>query len=1070
MPFSLLKTERCAEEMRSVSKGRFGYAEPEWCAHIRNALRCVRIGKIALVAVMICAALSTLATDLEDFYFRHDFSSGAVEASFGASSTLTKDPLTGYAAVSVAGQDGVGTAVHPGNPWGNCFGSDNESSYINSDWSVAASVRCAPVEGGVVFCIGGLSSASGGRKLVALCSSATDGKLYLKVLKRNGNTRSVEGNVEATVAGTLNGYHAVVLAYKAAGTGKGELTLYFDGAEAAVLEATTSTPFGNGFQYASLLSSNDSQHSVVGCAKTVGNTALAFQDVRVFRSALTAEDAAAYAALYPATLPSFTENIDAYAYVQSYGVNGVDTGVYMTDTDKFTADFEFTDVSYKQWLFGAGRNDHNQAHGIYLNTNKELSWTNRGEWWYCWWPGSTIKGTTILDTRLRVTINPSLKASVLYYDSRQTRESNASGNTATKTGPSDVPTYLFRGSGTIMDNIGQASRAKIYSFEVDATASATVPRAFLAPAQDANGAAGFIDVVAGTFHGECMDSPASALSFTPGIGQASDYRYRSGKFYSRIYAVSSDPEKGLVKFEGGEAAGTNAQFTARGKTTKIIAVLPEGGTPQVQWSGDTWAITGGTIYDSEITVKSDIAIRLVATIYKEAPVWKNNDGTGSLDNAENWTRTPEDGESVVLELSGDTAVTCAEAKTFGKITVTGAYSADFSGAATVSCLSAELDSVTNLVTGGKLNFTAINLPAACTMTMTGTEGLGDGGLTGSGTLIIDAGAGNTYTMSKGNSGFTGEVVVKSGTARFGDVMSFGPPGRTASIRVKSGATLDEGPGIKYYPNVIVSLSRAILEDGAVLQANEGYQKAGAENDLQYSVLSSLFLEGDATVDTSFGIVTLATRFHYLDIAINLGEHTLTVSGDKTFGVSRATISGTGTIDIQEGATVVSTQNINSDSTTTCAAGTIRIREGGKWHLAYYYNNHNAHLSVKNLVLDGTVTRDRDAFTLTVTGSITGNGTMSMLTMGTGAVFKPTGTGYLTIAESLSGTMTIDPSGLDLSGGRAIPLFKTGTAEMLPAANEIVFAPGFDKHGWRLRKTRDGLGYDLARTGFAIRVR
>ena len=1068
MPFSLLKTERCAEEMRSVSKGRFDYAEPEWCAHIRNALRCVRIGKIALVAVMICAALSALATDLEDFYFRHDFSSGAVEASFGASSTLKKDPLTGYAAQSVYGQDGAGTAVHPGNPWVNCFGSDNESSYINSDWSVAASVRCAPVEGGVVFCIGGLSTASGGRKLVALCSSATDGKLYLKVLKRNGNTRSVEGNVEATVAGTLNGYHAVVLVYKAAGTGKGELTLYFDGAQAAVLEATTSTPFGNGFQYASLLSSNDSQHSVAGCAKTVGNTALAFQDVRVFLCTLTAEDAAAYAALYPATLPEFS-SLDACAYVRSYGANGVDTGVYMTDTDKFTADFAFTDVSYKQWLCGAGRNDHNQAHGIYLNTNKELSWTNRGEWWYCWWPGSTIKGTAILDTRLRVTINPSLKASVLYYDSRQTRESNASGNTATATGPSDVPTYLFRGSGTIMDNTGQASSAKIYSFEVDATASATVPRAFFAPAQDANGAAGFIDVVAGTFHGECMGSPENALSFTPGIGQASDYRYRSGKFYSRIYAVSSDPEKGLVKFEGGEAAGTNAQFTARGKTAKIIAVLPEGGTPQVQWSGDTWAITGGTIYDSEITVKSDIAIRLVATIYKEAPVWKNNDGTGSLDNAGNWTRTPEDGESVVLELFGDTAVTCAEAKTFGKITVTGAYSADFSGAATVSCLSVELDSVTNLVTGGKLNFAAINLPAACTMTMTGAEGLGDGGLTGSGTLIIDPGAGNTYTMSKGNSGFTGEVVVKSGTARFGDVMSFGPPGRTASIRVKSGATLDEGTAIKYWPSVSIALSKAILEEGAVLQANEGYTGDTAEA-LQSSVLTTLDLEGDATVDTSHGTVTLAQRYHYNPVFINLGEHTLAVSGDKTFSVSRATISGTGTIDILQGATVMSTQSYYGNNSTTIADGTLRIREGGKWHLAYYFNNGIAHLSVKDLVLDGSVTREKDTFTLTVTGSITGNGTTSMLKMGAGAVFKPTGTGYLTITESLSGTMTIDPSGLDLSGGRAIPLFKTGRAEMLPAANEIVFAPGFDKHGWRLRKTRDGLGYDLARTGFAIRVR
>ena len=49
-------------------------------------------------------------------------------------------------------------------------------------------------------------------------------------------------------------------------------------------------------------------------------------------------------------------------------------------------------------------------------------------------------------------------------------------------------------------------------------------------------------------------------------------------------------------------------------------------------------------------------------------------------------------------------------------------------------------------------------------------------------------------------------------------------------------------------------------------------------------------------------------------------------------------------------------------------------------------------------------------------------------------------------------------------------FKTGTAAMLPAENEIVFAAGVDKGGWKLRKTADGLGYDLARAGFTIMIR
>ncbi len=1060
MSFKLLKTVGCAEEMRSVSKGRFGCAEPDWCTSIRDALRCVRIGKIALAAAVLCVAMvpsPSLATDLEDYYLRHDFSSGARETSYGPNSSATKD-IGSATATAVYGPDGAGTAVHPGNAWNDIFGSNNASSLVNSDWSVAASVRCAPVEGGVVFSLGRMNS---DLKEVVLCSSSTNGKLCLKVLKRNGSSRTVESSTEATVSDTQDGYHAFVLVYKATATGQGTFTLYFDGTQVATVEATSSTPFGNGFQYSTLLSTTPSDYPNLGCANVSGNTALAFQDMRIFTSALTAEDAAAYAALYPTALPAFTENLDQYAYVQSYGANGVDTGLYMTDTDKFTADFAFTDVSYKSWLLGAGKNANNQTHAIYLNGSKQLAWTNRGEWWWSTWPSAKIAGTSILDTRLRVTVNPGLTASVVYYDSRETKSSDATSKTATSTGPSIVTTHLFRGNGALMDNNEQACKAKLYSFEVDASATAITPRAFFAPAQDANGAAGFTNVVAGTFHGESMGSPASALAFSSGIGQASDYRYRSGKFYARIYAISADASKGLVKFEGGEAAGTNAQFTARGRTAKISAVLPSGGVPQVQWSGDTWAITDGTIYDSTITVKSDTAIRLVATV-SEAPVWTNNDGTGSLDSAENWTRMPESGADAVLVLSGDTAITSTEAKTFGKMTITGAYSADFSGAETVTLSGIELIGVTNLVTGGKMQFPAINIPSGCTVTITGAEGIGHGGLTGVGTLVIDPGADNTYTMSMNNTGYTGAVIVKSGVVKFGDYQSFGPRGRNAFIRVGTGAVLDENAKTEY-PNYGESLSKAILEEGAELRSNPGYGQ------LQYSALTTLNLEGNATIDTSYGNVTISERWNDHAVKLDLNAYTLTVKGNNKFGVSYCTISGTGTLDIQSGATVESTHDYdNVTVSTTCADGTIHIREGGKWNLANYQDK-VSRLSVKNLILEGVVTRAVNTYTLTVTGSITGNGTTPMLKMDTGAVFKPTGTGYLAITESLSGTMTIDLSGLELPAG-SIPLFKVGSAAMLPAENEIAFAAGFDTKGWRLRKTSDGLGYDLARVGFTILIR
>ena len=1061
MPFKLLKTVGCAEEMRSVSKGRFGCAEPDWRASIRDALRRVCIGKTALVAAAICAVSSALATDLEDYYLRHDFSGGARETSYGASSTLEEDPIGLATATAVYGQDGAGTAVHPGSAWGQAFGSNDAESLLNSDWSVAASVRAAPVEGGVIFSLGRLNSVDGGVKAVALCSSSTNGKLYLKVLSRNGSARLVESSTEATVADTQNDYHAVVLVYKATATGQGTFTLYFDGAPAATVDATSSMPFGNSFQYSSLLSTGTSEP--LGCF-SVDNTALAFQDMRVFTSALTAADAADYAALYPATLPGFS-NLDQYAYVQSYGANAVNPG-YLVKTDTtFAVDFQYTETNAQDRIFGcyssytSNISNDGLSSGLYVNGKGQFAfakfskYVSGGTW-------MTFAGQLVGDTQRRIfsTVDDSeskTTGTLSLYD----RSDAKSGVTTADHGTdASKPIYLFANNKNGDANYN--SKARIYSF--GASEGAADPVIFLAPAEE-NDAAGFRDIVSGAFYGDIVDSPSQALTYQSGIGQASDYRYRSGKFYARIYAVSADVSKGLVKFEGGEAAGTNAQFTARGKTAKISAALPSGGTPTVvQWSGDTWAITEGTVNDATITVKSDTAIRLVATIVP-MPEWMNNDGTGSLDSAENWTRMPGSGEDAVLVLSADTAITCAEAKTFGKLTIKGAYSADFSGAETVTLSGVELIGVTNLVTGGKLLFPAINIPSGCTVTITGAEGLADGGLTGTGTLVVDPGAGNTFTMSKENNSFTGEAVIKSGVVRLGNATSFGPLNRANSIRVKGGATLDEGDAAS--STYQTEKNKVILEEGA------SFVYSGVNTDPKTHAVTTLTLEGNATVDTSIKDVAIGRHYNYDYSHIKLGANTLTVTGGNTFYISDCQISGTGTIDIQEGTTVASTHiYLYNGYPTTCANGTIRIREGGTWRLLKYQDNYNPDLSTKNLILDGQVVRDENTYNLTVTGSITGNGTTPMLKMDTGAVFKPTGTGYLTITESLSGTMTIDPSGLDMSDGTPIPLFKVGSAAMLPAENEIAFAAGFDTKGWRLRKTRDGLGYDLAHTGFTILIR
>ena len=196
---------------------------------------------------------------------------------------------------------------------------------------------------------------------------------------------------------------------------------------------------------------------------------------------------------------------------------------------------------------------------------------------------------------------------------------------------------------------------------------------------------------------------------------------------------------------------------------------------------------------------------------------------------------------------------------------------------------------------------------------------------------------------------------------------------------------------------------------------------------------------------------------------------VTVAGG-TFYVSYCTIAGTGTLDVLGGSKVISTHDYDNEVVSSkCLSGTIRLREGATWQLANYVNRAMS-LSVTNLVLDGAVTRAVNTYTLTVTGSITGKGTTPTLTMGSGAVFKPSGTGYLIVTESFSGTMMIDASGLDLeSTYDRVPLFKVGSEEMLSSV-PVDFVAGTKPKGWVLAKTADGLGYDLFRSGFSIIVR
>ena len=1026
-----------------------------------------KVRRIAVTIVVVLAAMfatsAALATDLENYYFRYDFSDGTKQ--FIGSASQTSDPITADADaanfVSAYGQDGSSTAVHVNS---NAYGTDTiggsksaGKTALAAGWTLAMSLRPGSVNKGILFSLGRANE--NGCKAMFLASSSSSGKFYVgtarKVVKSGkyeGSNRELAHEWELTTSADLTtGYHAIVAVH----TNGGSVKIYIDGELAYIGDDPTATAidttldcnaatcvFGNGIQFnqahgsSTFLSAN-------GYSQSLNNPDVAFQDVRFYSSAFTAEDAAAYAALYPAALPGFS-SLDAYAYVQSYGVNGVDTGVYMTDTDKFTADFTFTDVSYKSWLCGAGKNANNQTHAIYLNGSKQLAWTTRGEWW----SSTSIAGTAIKDKRLAMTVESSLNANLTYYDDRTTNTFKITGKTATSTGPSIIPTHLFR-ANTEMDNDGQACKAKIYSFEVDADSSTITPRAFFAPTTDANGAAGFTNVVAGTFHGECLSSPSTALTFTSGVGRAEDYRYRSGKFYSRIYASSADFATGLVKFDGGEVAGTNAQYTARGNTAKIIAVPAEGYTLD-RWEGDTWAITSGSAISTNITVKSDTAIQLRATFVAkseaDALLTVAADGAGSINWSEADWRDIENPEAQI-PYPTDKNVTIVAHKSF-------TLTLDAAVALSNLTVRADTNCVVTLVKG------VGSLVTVETIVESGVLKLGTDGVLGA-TPKVTVKDGGTFDFNAKNvNGATSFYFAGAGAGDWPWALTStgGAPGDYVhNFVLTTNATIGSAASSQLKVGYASSSSSrgSLTLDGHTLTVTGGmwltFRKLktpgtgtilynGRGTGIYESALNTE--EGETTLILGDGVTEGVTVNNPVSIhALEWRGKTLNTSSAAL--TVKSSLTGYGTtakLSFADGTTAVLEGDLTVPSAMTAAGALSLTRAAGV----------ETNVTV---AATGTLTASG---TLTVgTGvALSGSGTVDTLVMESGTVFKPTGTDYLNVTNTLSGTVTVDLSGLDFAGRTAtVPLLKVPTS-LADTARTALNLPSIPR-GWKLSVREDG---------------
>ena len=469
------------------------------------------------------------------------------------------------------------------------------------------------------------------------------------------------------------------------------------------------------------------------------------------------------------------------------------------------------------------------------------------------------------------------------------------------------------------------------------------------------------------------------------------------------------------------------------------------------------------------------------TIYAGVYVWTNADSTGSFENAANWSvgSTPPSGKDFIVEVTGDTTIAVNSDYTLGNMEVRGGGTATFAGSGSISVTKASVAAGTALVTGGKVTFPAIDLPAGATAMLPDPSMLANGNLVGGGTLVLAPGEGITVTMSGGNTKWTGQTVIENGTVKYKSGRSFGNEDTTANVVVKGGATLDQN-GVRWLDRY-AEKPAVRLEEGAVLTSS------GDIDDNKGGVITKLSLSGDATVHADEHMVYMSKWFNEAYVTIELGTNTLAKTGTNEFFISVCNITGTGTLDIREGMVSV-THPYSGSSYGKCSNGTINIHEGAQFRFRDY-DGKTANFSVSNLVLNGRVERDGVDLAgaqldhmLTVTGTLSGSGAARMLTLASGAALKPDGTSAPTVEEELvlpEDKLTVDLGGIDLGPRRQdIPLILVGDAALLPTAENIefknvtVYGERKDKlpvH-WELKSTRTGTGYRLIRGGTTIYLR
>ena len=314
------------------------------------------------------------------------------------------------------------------------------------------------------------------------------------------------------------------------------------------------------------------------------------------------------------------------------------------------------------------------------------------------------------------------------------------------------------------------------------------------------------------------------------------------------------------------------------------------------------------------------------------------------------------------------------------------------------------------VTIGKIVFTdgaAASLVIASGATLTADDITGIGKVTNNGTLVKTGGDTVAWPF---NNASTGETVVRNGTLKVASVTGGVPATPDQIIRVKSGATLDM--------NKVLALPvSVVLEDGANFVNKGGNMSAATTQTIKIS------LEGDATVTASYNFGLVAP--YYGTTRIELGSHILAFNGSSAFWLENTTITGDGTIAVENGTLECAYRNsTGADCTVNIgASGTLRI-------------DNDVTLTVKNFHNGGTyfVHSTAGLGMLVVTGTLTPGNQVSKLTLADGATVKASATTAQVVLTTFSatGAYTIDASEityaqLNAAEEKRIPILTVPTA-------------------------------------------